>query len=715
MTSLYRNWKASWIWPKNLRAANAHVLFRCDFTLDRKLSSFRLAVAAESYARVYLNGRLIHETTSISYPLRHIFEEASFVDGLCEGENRIGILVRYIGIPSGDSCPKDPGLLFELETDGEVVLSTDSSWKALTLDAWGPGRRRSHWFNLALIEECDLRRLPEGWPLPGIDHSFETPEVLPYPGCRFQTVEKRSFPLPEHRTAEDLILHASGQVEDGAAAQEIPALTVSEETLEPAEWAIDNLSRFTLPPLPAGKAATLILELAGYDRGYPILDIQAPEGTVVDLAWHEFLTDGRIDVRDSKVYTADRFVLREGMNRIHPWEWYTGRYLQMTFRNVSEPLKVKHFDWIKSHYPLTQQVEFRSSDKKLERIFEIGANAVRLCMQDNIMDCPWRERRQWIGDAQRIGLINHYLFGDRALLRSVLRQHTELQDALTGRMWVCLPVIEEYPLQSMEWLRAVLEYEEFTGDRSLLDEVQEAAFRLHRWFLQNRDKNGLLFITEPPIVNWLDNDFKPLMAHQYETPFLVMNLRYLLFLDDIVSVLNRQENYTEAEAVQKQRIDLAGRIPDLFLDKKTGLFRDAANPDIPLTFSEGGHALAVLAGIGGADVWDRFSAFQTVHPEQAITSTPFGKHWTFEVLGQLGREEDILREIITHWGPMVEAGADTAWERFPEAGGAEASHCHGWSGIFIPALMRHVFHTQPNVPATICRENLAGIDWMTIS
>ena len=41
--------------------------------------------------------------------------------------------------------------------------------------------------------------------------------------------------------------------------------------------------------------------------------------------------------------------------------------------------------------------------------------------------------------------------------RAVLRQHARFQDPDTGRLWVCLPLYEEYPEQSMEWLRAVFD------------------------------------------------------------------------------------------------------------------------------------------------------------------------------------------------------------------------------------------------------------------
>ena len=191
-------WDAAWIWPRDLRAAGSHVLLRRDFDLERKPASARLRIAAETYARVWLNGEWLHQTSSISYPQRHTYEEVEAASLLRAGRNRIGVLVRYLGIPSGDSCPKDPGLALELYCDGGLVLYTDDSWGALVLDAWHSPRRRSRWFNLALIEECDLRRLPAGWPLPELGPDFVQPEATGCPGGRTAGLRNRRRLAPAY-------------------------------------------------------------------------------------------------------------------------------------------------------------------------------------------------------------------------------------------------------------------------------------------------------------------------------------------------------------------------------------------------------------------------------------------------------------------------------------------------------------------------------------
>ena len=710
------SWSAKWLWQnEGQRAVNEHLLFRKDFDLGAAAAKATLFIAVESFAVVYLNGQRVHHTTSVSYPAQHYYEEADIGGALRQGRNSLAVLARYIGVPSGSSCPQDPGLLCELlveQSDGSrLVIASDDSWRVLKLDGWPQIQRRSLWFNLDLVEIMDYRRLPPDFPMVEDLSAFETPLALRQPGVRFPRLERRAYamaPLVDYR---DFTVLESGHVTDRAAECPIPAVAVSSEEIVPADLGIRGAGDFTIPAMPVGQAAAVLFDLGKYVKGYPALAAEGCEGAVVDIAYHEKLVDGRFDVRDTRVYTADRYILSGRSEEIMGDEWKGLRYLQFTFRNVTRPLTVRNCRLVQAEYPVEKKVRFRSSDERLERIFEICLNAARMCMQDNIMDCPWREKRQWIGDAQRIALISHYAFTERQLVRAALRQHVQLQDP-SGRMWVCLPLYEEYPMQSMEWLTAVLEYDHYTGDRTLLDEVADNVEMLHRWFLRQRDGRGLFFNPHAPIINWMDNPYSRIIKHQFHTPYLTMNLRYLQFLDDVAKCFRRLGRNAEARLAGAERQRLAAIIPAAFRDEATGLLRDCAESDVPLTFSEMGHALAVTAGVLGkqaAEAWDRFQAWQASAPEgQLITPSPFGKYATFEALGRLGRKEEIVREIITGWSPMVDAGSDTAWEGFD----GRASWCHGWAGTPVVALMRYVFKIDPSRPVKRRVRNIADIKWM---
>ncbi|MFW6154823.1 MAG: hypothetical protein ACOC95_06360 [Planctomycetota bacterium] len=713
-----RQWRGTWIWADDRREVNDHLLFRSDVQLDAVPEAAELAVAVESFCRVFINGREVLRSSSLSYPGQHYYETADVAGALRAGANRIAILAWWIGVPSGASCPKDPGLRAEIVAgDGEPLAATDGAWRVKVLDAWQGRHRRSHWLNLDLVEILDFRRLPAAFPMVEDLSDFDPAEIRGSHAVRYVRIEKRPFPKPTGGTLTALPVVRAGTVADRSAEHVLPNRAVTSEPIERDDWTVEDTTGFVVPPTDPGRAATMILDLGGYEKGLPAFEATGAAGTIIDVSWYEHLGSLDPSASVSKVYTTDRFMLSGRTDAIVPEEWKCGRYLQLTFRHVAAPLRIAHLRWEQLHYPLGRKAVFSSSDATLERIWRIGLNAAAACMHDNIMDCPWRERRQWIGDAQRIALINHYAFGDRDLVRGVLRQQVQLQDP-SGRIFVCLPLYEEYPVQTMEWLRAIREYQRYTGDTSLAAELIDNIEMVHRWFARCRDDRGLLFVDTPPVMNHMDNPYGSILTqsgtireNQYRTAFAAMNLRYLGFLDDVAACLREAGRDGAAGDAERERARVAERIAPNFLDRCTGLLRDCAVEDIATTFSELAHALAVLAeppGIDAEAMWDRFEAHCKTSPDAVILASPYGKHQTFEALGKLGRPEAIVREILTWWGPMVAAGSDTTWEHFSGKG----SRCHGWGGTPVVALMRHVFGLDPTRPGQARVEDLAGVGGM---
>ncbi len=723
MAQTAHNWQAKWIWHKETREVNTHILFRKDFELEGPAVSAKLLIAAESFAVVWINGAKVHFTTSLSYPLQHYYEEADVAAALRPGKNQIAVLVRYLGVSSGSSVPKDPGLALELHVgradNDNVVIATDATWKLLLLDAWLGRQRRSEWHNLDLVEILDFGRLPAGWPMVEDLSRFQPPHCENVPGVRLGKVEPRPFPKAVLTDFRGLRLLRAGLVQDQSDQHAIPAIAVAHEDIIEADLGLPAVRSGEAPVLPGefviqppgeGKAATIVLGLGEYKAGYPALTAEGNPGATIDIAYHEKLQDGRIQAEYPGMYVADRYILGDGPAEIVTDEWKGLRFLQLTFRNVRSPLRVRGVRLIESNYPAGRKAFFRSSDPRLEKIFELSLKAARLCMQDNIMDCPWREKRQWIADVQRIALIGHYAFTDTKLIRGVLRQHVRLQDT-SGRMWVCLPLYEEYPCQTMEWLRAVVEYDQYTGDGTLIEELADNIELLHRWFLRLRDGKGLFFNPHKPIINWMDHPYAKIRPYQFQTAYLMMNMRYVLFLDDVATVLRRVGRAGEAAKALAERKRLAAIIPDCFRDERTGLLRDCADPALPVTFSELAHAVGVLAKVGpggGVELFDRYLAYAATNPPDILAPSPYSKWQTLDALGRLGRRDEVVQHILDCWGPMAGAGTDTAWEDFA----GRASQCHGWSGTPAVALIRHVLRMDAGKAGKKRVRNVGGVAWM---
>ena len=98
-------WQASWIWPRDRREPNLHLLFRKDFACAAMPRTVRLRIAAESAAQVVLNGVQLGRTAANAYPGLRYHETIDLLPALSAGVNRLAVVVRLIGIPSSASIP----------------------------------------------------------------------------------------------------------------------------------------------------------------------------------------------------------------------------------------------------------------------------------------------------------------------------------------------------------------------------------------------------------------------------------------------------------------------------------------------------------------------------------------------------------------------------------------------------------------------------------
>ena len=125
-----------WIWcvQNDAREYNQTVLFQKEFNL-KDAGEASLKITADSWYRVSINGKWVHDGPGRAYPDHFQFDIHAVGDLLKAGENKIEVIVRYFGIGTFHQIPKQGGLLTKLETAGKTVV-TDSSWLASPSYAW---------------------------------------------------------------------------------------------------------------------------------------------------------------------------------------------------------------------------------------------------------------------------------------------------------------------------------------------------------------------------------------------------------------------------------------------------------------------------------------------------------------------------------------------------------------------------------------------------
>ena len=117
---------------------------------------------------------------------------------------------------------------------------------------------------------------------------------------------------------------------------------------------------------------------------------------------------------------------------------YAGfRYIQLTGYPGTPDFKTLTAHFIHTDYEMTGSVSF--SDPDLDAVQHITRTAAMSNFQSIPTDCPQRERRGWLGDAQLSAETNMHNFDMGAPYTSFIQQINDQQDNKTGAVGDCVP------------------------------------------------------------------------------------------------------------------------------------------------------------------------------------------------------------------------------------------------------------------------------------
>jgi hypothetical protein len=467
--------------------------------------------------------------------------------------------------------------------------------------------------------------------------------------------------------------------------------------------------------------------------GYPQLEIDAPDGAIIDANFFEGIDDGGIFwTRNLK--NSFRYVCREGGQVFTSHQRRGFRYGSFTFRNLSRPLKIRHIHALMATYPVVANGRFACSDETLTKIWQVGAYTVQLCMLDTYVDCPAYEQVFWVGDARNSALVNAIAFGafdltDHCIrlngqslseeLKQVKPPHiqamrTHITTSHTVSGW-----FDEIPMWTFLWIWTAWEQYWLTGDRDALAayyaDIRECLRRcetflterglfdlpdtwnLVDWAAQDLERDGEVISNTALMAQALD--YAAQMADDLNRPDEAAHHRGVAQrLRAAVNQYGWSEQYQgyvdtvrDAYAYQRYQALCAqqGIAPvtfDAFQQKQrisepTNTLVLLCNA-VPPERHEAVMQLVLNAKTGqfvGSSPWmARFGKPDEIVP----VGSPWFLFFTLETLFKYGLVNDGLTILREQWNRMLEKGATTFWETFPGfigAGHWSRSLCHGWS------------------------------------
>ena len=467
----------------------------------------------------------------------------------------------------------------------------------------------------------------------------------------------------------------------------------------PAALMHDNGDCSLVHPSPDGDVE-LVYDLGEENVGYLDFELMAHAGVEIVFSGVEFINRRGMVQHTGEMYrNTFAYTCKEGLNRFTSLKRRALRYGFITIRNLRSPVKVRLVRIVESTYPVHAAGSFRSSDPLLNRVWDISARTLKLCMEDTFTDCPLFEQTLWVGDARNESLFAYTAFGAHDLARRCIELAAQSLDSLpivgcqVPSAWVCI-----LPAWSFLWGISVWEYYFETADAQFLLQMWPAVLKNLRNADAMRGRNGLLSGPYWNLFDWAPID------EQHRT--VLHNSMFLIgALDAALKCAKVLGDAKSARWLRSCRASVTRAVNRCWNAKKKS-FPDSIHNDGAVSDRTSIHTslLAVLYGIASGRMREQ-AVRNLLHIPKDMTPicSPFAIMYLYEALEALGRPGDIIESIYKNYTPMLDAGATTVWETFPR-GSVEAgdfptrSHCHAWSSAPVYFLNRIVLGIRQTAP-----------------
>jgi len=464
----------------------------------------------------------------------------------------------------------------------------------------------------------------------------------------------------------------------------------------------DNAEVTIVHPCPEGDVE-LVLDLGEQHVGYYDLELISEAGVEIDIYGVEYITpDGTVQHTWGN-RNGMRYITKAGLNRFTSFKRRSGRYVFVTLRNQYGPVRIRKFQLVESTYPVNAVGAFRCSDEALNRIWDISARTLKLCMEDTFTDCPLYEQTLWVGDARNESVFAYPVFGATDIGRRCIRlaaqslEHYPIVGCQVPSSWDVL-----LPAWSFLWGISIWDYYEFTGDATFVRELWPAAIRNLEGAAAMRDAESGLF--GGPFWNMFDwsgiDDNHEIVLHN--------NMLFVGAVNAAITcaqVLDDQDRLPWLEALRTELCESINRL----WDPERRSYPDSIHADGSVSTSTSQHTsfLALLYDIlPQANTADALRNLLQPPDNMIRVGSPFVMLTYYEALEKAGLADEIIASIRRDYTPMLEAGATTVWEIFADGVFSPGefptrSHCHAWSSAPVVYLNRLILASSPSGPGDV--------------
>ncbi len=695
--------KIQWIAPSGCEDIKG-----CVFRARRKVHSNELAVnpvihiAAESYYVLYFNGKQIGRGPARGTENCNFLDSYDIAEYVVKGENTIAAEVFCNNFGTFMASPAQPALFV---IAGNAAC--DDSWQAQIAREYRTSDVPDYSAQIGLMEWRDLRKSPRLWQTFSDGTEWSAAEIIA-PSRKIYSKKLFMRDIPQLAQTQRLpvaipVVKTVKRLEDIDAPD--VATVLDNENRFDANMDFSSLAKgqpLKINPVSEDGGVVFIADFGDEFIGFFELDIDAPDGTIVDVGYQEVIAADRLNLSISAACNyrfADRYILPQGRQCLSSHlRCRGGRFMQITLRNFAEPITIHSLKIIDVRYPICRPSQFDCGDEFYNELWKRSLLTLSSCATDTILDCPWREMSFWVND---FVVVNRYwlqMTGRHELSRRCisLALSQRRDDGL-------IPGVCPYDGNPKVVLFAtnlflpliLCDYLEYTGDKDYVEQVLSEVGDIVETCKKFSDSNGLL-IPPDDYWNFVDWSFELNEITLNGRNSCVVNWFYVLALSALGDIYQRFDSAAAAD-YREQAKRIAKQIETAFWNPRQGCFMEYLADDSP-SAGKLAHSLAILSGqlSGGIKV----QVERAMYRDDLLMPELYMMHFVFEAFSKLQKPREVEILIKKYWKPIIDSGCPTIWEMGVHQHGKSAigncgSTCHAFSLAPVNYFQRYVLGLSP--------------------
>lgn len=591
---------------------NLYVRFKKSFTVDSILNA-KIEISADDYYKLYINGEYIGQGPAPSYDFDYAYNEYDITRHLKIGKNTIEVFVYYQGLINRVWVSGDGkmGLTAELYINNKPFLKTDNTWQ-YQIDKSFIGSK-IYGYDTAFSEDRDLRTPPSEYKN-AVEAKFN------------YTFEKEPFPVLEVYSK-----------------RANPIIKGNKYFYDFGEEYVGNL-RIT-----AEGQGKIIIRLG------------------------EELENGKVkhNMRCGCNYEEACYLNNEA-NVIEQYDYKAFRYVEIEAENA----KILDVELLIRHFPFPEKAwDIQISNKNIRAVFELCKSTVKYGTQEAFIDCPTREKGQYLGDTFISGIAHMYLTNDSRLIKRAIKSFSN-SVKFSGKLLAVSNCSYKQEIADYSLLFPLMlwKYYNFTKDRDFLLEMLPCCDFICEYYKQFENSNHLL---ENANEQWNLVDWPESLRDNYEFADVhnVINAFYYSCVNTTEKIKAELIiNFTEHSGNIKNSYNKEFLSPN-------GLYRDNSKSE---NFSVHSNMLPLAFGISN----DEKIADYLI--ERGMRCGVYMSYFYLKALCNAKRYDDAINTIASEeknsWINMINEGATRCFEAWSLDQKHNTSLFHPWASAPILIL-----------------------------